>query len=53
MGEKAGSVRGVGVSVFGEIIDEPFIGDDYCELEKAVLYIPLRILVDRGKEYKF
>jgi hypothetical protein len=23
------------ISVVGEIVDEPFIGDDYCQLRKA------------------
>jgi hypothetical protein len=25
-----------GISVFGEMADEPFIGDDWCQLGKAV-----------------
>jgi hypothetical protein len=37
-----------GISVFDDMADEPFIGDDCCQLDKAVLYMPLRLSV--GKE---
>jgi hypothetical protein len=30
MGDKAGSVLCSGISVFGEMLDEPFIGNDCC-----------------------
>jgi hypothetical protein len=35
MGEKAWSVRRGGKSVFGEMLDEPFIGDECCQLREG------------------
>jgi hypothetical protein len=37
-----------GISILDDIVDEPFFGDDCCQLGRAVLHMSLRISV--GKE---
>jgi hypothetical protein len=49
MGETGGSVLGGGISVFGEMLDTRFIGDD-ASLGKARPYMLSRITVETTLE---